>query len=487
MTAFLILVLSLFTFFLISCFRSLKRTYKEYQEKQDLILEKLAKLDPRVPEKEFFQELLDTALALIPEADKGSISRITENGKWVFAAVRGYSSDLFRVEFPQEYMFRAGREPVEVDFKSFNYRIMPPETQDFFDSILISYKKSLVMGLFSGERYLGNISLDSPRDRFSETSKKIMKAIGAIASFYLHMKEIIGEERMNRRILSTILTLLLLLRKNIPPDQFLTESLEKLLEVGTNTKGGAILVKEGEDLKTLVSINVKEIPKFVVFDEEEIRTFEREKESWLVARIPLFEREGSVYILLNLEGKPSDFLYGVMQTFIALSSLYMREYALHKKYEELAFRDPLTGAYTRHYFNEWILNHLAYLRRSGKKSTLVIFDVDNLKQINDTYGHLVGDEVLKDFVSTLKKTVRETDLIFRYGGDEFLLVLIDAQKKNAEQVLQRFQENLERLPYPFKVTFSAGFEEIDGFEPIEIILSKSDEKLYMDKLKKRGM
>ncbi|WP_331279456.1 GGDEF domain-containing protein [Thermotoga neapolitana] len=153
----------------------------------------------------------------------------------------------------------------------------------------------------------------------------------------------------------------------------------------------------------------------------------------------------------------------------------------------MAMRDPLTDAYTRHYFNEWIFSHMAWLRRNQKKSVLVILDVDGLKMINDTYGHLMGDRALKEFVKTLKDTIRESDLVFRYGGDEFLLVLTESSKENVHSILERLKENLKRLDLPFELSFSFGYEEIDGFVPIERALGKADDLLYKNKFKKRGV
>jgi len=114
-------------------------------------------------------------------------------------------------------------------------------------------------------------------------------------------------------------------------------------------------------------------------------------------------------------------------------------------------------------------------------------DVDGLKMINDTYGHLMGDRALKEFVKTLKDTIRESDLVFRYGGDAFLLVLTESSKENVHSILERLKENLKRLDLPFELSFSFGYEEIDGFVPIERALGKADDLLYKNKFKKRGV
>lgn len=92
--------------------------------------------------------------------------------------------------------------------------------------------------------------------------------------------------------------------------------------------------------------------------------------------------------------------------------------------------DPLTGAYNRRYFDE-------QLSKLGSESALAIIDLDKFKQINDTYGHLVGDEVLKEVVATFKANVRPADAVIRYGGDEFVIVFLktpaDVFKKKLEK------------------------------------------------------
>ncbi|PLV56192.1 sensor domain-containing diguanylate cyclase [Thermotoga sp. SG1] len=474
-----VLAFSIFLFFL-----AVKRTkdYSQLEKRFNIIVEGLSKLDPDMLEEAFFQAILDIAMSVVPEATKGSVSRITDEGDWIFVSSRGHTMDLYGKRFPARYLFRAGKEPVEVNFLEYDKDLLPDDMWKFFEKTLRGTRKSLVVGLFAGDEFLGNIALDSPHSQFSDLSKKTLKLLGNLASTYLLLKRSLEKEHRFQKIMGTILTLLLLFRKQISVEDFLKESLQKMIEASEIFSGGAVF-KEN-------------VIVFSIGLERTELNFKKTTE-----RIEEFQIENTHYVSIQLKGegfplyrlvfvsktKIPPFIFGVLNTFAEVIFLYLREYQLHKKYQEMAMRDSLTGAYTRHYFNEWIFSHMAWLRRNQKKSILVILDVDGLKMINDTYGHLMGDRALKEFVKILKDTVRESDLVFRYGGDEFLLVLTESSQENVHPVLERLKENLKRLDLPFELSFSFGYEEIDGFIPIERALGKADDLLYKNKFKKRGV
>ncbi|AJG41484.1 diguanylate cyclase [Thermotoga sp. RQ7] len=474
-----VLAFSIFLFFFTA---KRTRNYSQLEKRFNAIVEGLSKLDPEMPEEAFFQVILDIAMSVVPETTKGSVSRITDEGDWIFVASKGHTVDLYGKRFPSRYLFRAGKEPVEVNFLEYDKDLLPDDMWKFFKRTLRGTRKSLVVGLFAGDEFLGNIALDSPHSQFSDLSKKTLKLLGNLASTYLLLKRSLEKEHRFQKIMSTILTLLLLFRKQISVEDFLKESLQKMIEASEVFSGGAVF--KGDTV--VFSIGLKEN----VFESMEI-----------TEKIEEFQIDDTHYISIQLKGEglplyrlvfasktkipPS--LFGVLNTFSEVIYLYFKEYQLHKKYREMAMRDPLTDAYTRHYFNEWIFSHMAWLRRNQKKSVLVILDVDGLKMINDTYGHLMGDRALKEFVKTLKDTIRESDLVFRYGGDEFLLVLTESSKENVHSILERLKENLKRLDLPFELSFSFGYEEIDGFVPIERALGKADDLLYKNKFKKRGV
>ena len=115
---------------------------------------------------------------------------------------------------------------------------------------------------------------------------------------------------------------------------------------------------------------------------------------------------------------------------------------LQELLREQAIRDPLTGLYNRRYLDETIGRELIRARRSGHEMGIIMCDIDFFKRVNDTWGHLAGDEVLKAFAALLSRNARGSDIVCRYGGEEFLLLLADIQPNLAYQLAYQRAEKL---------------------------------------------
>jgi len=152
-------------------------------------------------------------------------------------------------------------------------------------------------------------------------------------------------------------------------------------------------------------------------------------------------------------------------------------------------KDTLTGLYNRRKL-ELKLKEFDAPRLAGRRSKdkdhanyLAIMDLDRFKQINDRHGHLIGDEVLLSFANILRRTLRDSDLVFRYGGEEFIALLQDAHRNSIEDVLERLRRNVEGHDFPLvgRVTVSIGYASLDGMtSPLEV-LEKADRALYYAK------
>lgn len=134
---------------------------------------------------------------------------------------------------------------------------------------------------------------------------------------------------------------------------------------------------------------------------------------------------------------------------------------LQAQLQEQAIRDPLTGLFNRRYLDETLARDLARAKREGHTLALTLLDLDGFKRINDTYGHMAGDQVLKTLSALLSKGARQTDTICRFGGEEFLVVLPNMSLDQARQKLDawrlEFAQTLIQFgDASFKVTFSAG-------------------------------
>jgi diguanylate cyclase (GGDEF)-like protein len=147
------------------------------------------------------------------------------------------------------------------------------------------------------------------------------------------------------------------------------------------------------------------------------------------------------------------------------------------EYKKEAFIDGLTEVYNR----KFLETELEKLFRLYDKKTIAMLDIDFFKKINDTYGHQIGDEVLKHFANTIKKVIRRSDIIIRYGGEEFLIFMPNTNKKEAMIVLLKIKKALTPVNN-IDYTFSAGVAD-EGENLIEMIKT-ADERLY--KAKKTG-
>jgi diguanylate cyclase (GGDEF)-like protein len=122
---------------------------------------------------------------------------------------------------------------------------------------------------------------------------------------------------------------------------------------------------------------------------------------------------------------------------------------------EQATRDWLTGLRNRRYFEEALADHIEAASRYDRPLALVLFDLDHFKSINDTLGHAAGDEALRQFATLLKRTARKADIVCRYGGDEFAVLLPETKTSNAWNFAERVFQTLE-MSKAWNFTATAG-------------------------------
>lgn len=149
--------------------------------------------------------------------------------------------------------------------------------------------------------------------------------------------------------------------------------------------------------------------------------------------------------------------------------------------------DELTGVYNRRAGMARLREELARSRRHGRTLSIAMADIDKFKDINDTYGHLAGDKVLKHVAQSLKSQLRECDLVIRFGGEEFLIVLPDTDEKQAMQPLDRIRHRLSFSATRFenqkiRCSISMGIAQVFP-EETDIIdaISRADQALYCAK------
>jgi diguanylate cyclase (GGDEF)-like protein/PAS domain S-box-containing protein len=158
------------------------------------------------------------------------------------------------------------------------------------------------------------------------------------------------------------------------------------------------------------------------------------------------------------------------------------------KMKQQAILDPLTGVFNRHYFNEAISKEVKRARRYKHPLSLLMVDVDRLKNINDKFGHLVGDKVLRGIARILRQQVRDSDMVVRYGGDEFLIVMPESAWEGALRLSERLKEKVKAwgkklFPRGAEIGISIGVcTWLPGDEmTVESLLREADEHMYLNK------
>jgi diguanylate cyclase (GGDEF)-like protein/PAS domain S-box-containing protein len=162
------------------------------------------------------------------------------------------------------------------------------------------------------------------------------------------------------------------------------------------------------------------------------------------------------------------------------------------KLELIAATDALTGACTRRYFDDVAKREMARSMRGQSALSLVIFDIDYFKQINDRHGHLAGDKVLVTLSGLCQENIRSTDVFCRFGGEEFIILMPETELQSAWQKVEALRQQVTKKPLvqfngiDIPVSFSAGVAAWDGEETMEALIGRADQALYRAKQQGRN-
>jgi len=175
----------------------------------------------------------------------------------------------------------------------------------------------------------------------------------------------------------------------------------------------------------------------------------------------------------------------LLERLLSLLIYPLRNALLYNKAIAQARKDPLTEIYNRVAFDEAIEKELSSYRRHQADFAMMIIDIDHFKQVNDTYGHIAGDKVLKSVAQVIKKTIRLSDEVFRYGGEEFVVILSNTNQGGARFIAERVKKQIENLVVKINqnvsVTASIGISSSDRLEDSAKILEHADKALYQAK------
>ncbi|EDZ63345.1 diguanylate cyclase (GGDEF domain) with PAS/PAC sensor [Sulfurimonas gotlandica GD1] len=160
-----------------------------------------------------------------------------------------------------------------------------------------------------------------------------------------------------------------------------------------------------------------------------------------------------------------------------------------KLLEVLYVTDPLTQIYNRTYFDELMTSIALHQRKADTNFIILITDIDHFKSINDTYGHQVGDEALKDVARVIKDSLRENDVVARWGGEEFVIMLKNTELDEAQMIAEKLRANIEKtkIQNVIDITTSIGLTKYYVGEDTNLTFKRADNALYKAKESGRNM
>jgi diguanylate cyclase (GGDEF)-like protein len=181
-----------------------------------------------------------------------------------------------------------------------------------------------------------------------------------------------------------------------------------------------------------------------------------------------------------------------MSIFAKQIGVSLERARLFEEVQSLALTDPLTGLQNRRSLFELGRVEFARAHRMNRTFCCMMLDLDHFKQINDTYGHPVGDLVLREFAIRCRCSVREVDLVGRYGGEELIILLPETDRKAALQVAERLRASIAVTPFKIAdqeiaVTVSIGVaEKNENTLRLEMLIARADQAMYIAKHKGRN-
>jgi len=352
------------------------------------------------------------------------------------------------------------------------------------------------------EAVLNGISEYDEEGKFQNTVCEI-RTVHDILHSELEVKKMLENERFLRNTLNLKANILQLMHHEDDLKLFLNHIIHTLSEP-LDIK--AVYIVDGESIYGHPNaIENETIDSLYPLLKDDVLFFETKEESssqellQLMQKTDVFGFSGkaisvkdhNIYILfflnkIELKDEWKNALKEVVSLFdYAVRSIINKEEkeALTKQLKELSVTDALTGAYNRHKLISVLEDEEKRVQRYGGYFTLIMFDIDHFKVLNDTYGHSFGDHVLVHIARIVKQTIRSSDMLFRYGGEEFIVFLpntnLEAAVITAEKIRQVITEY--EFGHEHNVSASFGVTQYDRQSTIKDVLKKVDQLLYSAK------
>jgi diguanylate cyclase (GGDEF)-like protein len=190
-------------------------------------------------------------------------------------------------------------------------------------------------------------------------------------------------------------------------------------------------------------------------------------------------KDGRIFELLSCPIINEENVNGTFWSFRDVTEKKLAE----EKLQRMATIDSLTGLFNRQSFETELTQTLAHIRRYGRDASLIMFDVDHFKVINDNFGHAAGDQVLVELAERSKAVLREADFLVRWGGEEFIVILPETDARAAGEAAERLRRYMETEPFfPVgRMTISLGVTGILPTDTKDSLLKRLDDALYESK------
>lgn len=287
------------------------------------------------------------------------------------------------------------------------------------------------------------------------------------------------------------------------PDRVLEAIVTRATELLEATSGSLCLYDQGENVQVTrfvghnlpseyprLTVQYDGLPPSRLTNGATDRTPAAEELFTAVLSAPLIRQEETVGTLnvFREEGHFTEQELHLLSLFADQAAIAVENSRLYAQVERLATTDELTGLHNRRHFFELAKREFHRARRQGQPVSAIMLDIDRFKDVNDTHGHTVGDDVLRTVARRLKQNVREIDILGRYGGEEFVVLLPDTGRDTARQVAHRLRATVDDQPIAtarageIRVTLSAGVAEAteEISDPMALV-DQADAALYAAK------
>lgn len=191
-------------------------------------------------------------------------------------------------------------------------------------------------------------------------------------------------------------------------------------------------------------------------------------------------KDGTEYLELKVISAVKD-VNGMTTHYVSNGLDYTVQNELELQLEKLSKTDPLTGSFNRRTFEERLREALLVFKRYEQPFGILLLDLDHFKAVNDNYGHDIGDQVLVRISKLIQDNIRETDMLFRWGGEEFVVLLPNTEKRGVEIFGNRIRELIEQEETHPRITCSIGATIADRYDEKLSIIKRADEALYQAK------